>query len=71
MEPRGSKPDDVQYGINRTTERFHDVTVTIRCVQAAHVGIAHQLGEHHVIPEIVRVQNHAQHNDDAQHQHVL
>ena len=74
VEPDSNEPHYIEDSEDRIAKSESDDAVTISGVDAiAHISkaIAHQLGKHHVIPEVEQVEQKTEHNDNAEHEHVL
>ena len=74
MEPDGNKPNDVEHGVNGLLEgEGYQAGAVVGGVVAGNEGIAAigKFGKHHVVPEIVEVEQQADHDNKAEHEHVL
>lgn len=72
VEPKGAEPYEVNEGVDvaesTVAEGLGDPVSTVG--SEGHVT-ADELGEHHVVPEVVEVEQHTEDDDDAEHEHVL
>ena len=69
MEPDGNEPNEVKHYEDRVGECLLNPTKTIGGIEFGFHP--HKLCKHHVVPEVEQVEQEAQQNDDAQHEHVL
>ena len=67
VEPDGNEPHEVEHGVDRTAEgEGHEAVAvggTFDFVDEGHAAV-HEFGKHHVVPEVVEVQQQAEHDDD-------
>ena len=69
VEPQGNDPHEIEHRVNRAVECLLNPAKAIGGSRCG--GAASELGEHHVGPEVVEVEQKAYHDDKAEHQHVL
>ena len=70
VEPDGCEPYEVDNGVDGAREGLLNPEGTVRCVACVnHVG--EQFGKHHVVPEVVEVEEQTEHYDNTEHEHVL
>ena len=68
VEPQGGEPYEVEDAVNGVGEGG---TNPVGTVSGIHGLGTHEFGKHHVVPEVIEVQQHAEDDDDAEHEHVL
>ena len=64
VEPYGSNPYDVENDIDGIAKGSHDLTKAIGWSRVE-MDRREQLGKHHVVPEVVQVENQTEQDDDT------
>ena len=72
VEPESAEPYEVNSGVDVTestvTEGLGDPVCTISSIESLSTD---EFGKHHVVPEVVEVEEHTEDHDDTEHEHVL
>ena len=70
VKPYGGEPNEVDDAVDRAAEQRRDVGRAVGGREGTEFVVADDLGELHVVPEVVKVQQQSEHDDDPEHVHV-
>ena len=70
VEPDGQEPDQIDQAVDRVAEQVGDVSRSVGRPERSERVVSDDFGELHVIPEVVKVQQQSQYDDESQHEHV-